>query len=160
LHGVIDERTPYFRQAALLLSNPLVIGEPLRVKLEGIGLEREIDGYLTMQEVMELEMPTELVGALACHTGEGGIMAGEGVMNLGRAFQYAGARSVLVSLWGVSGESTNMLTKWMLEGMRCGKSKDDALLEARRRLRQAGYEHPFYWAPFILIGERDMVGRN
>jgi tetratricopeptide (TPR) repeat protein len=160
LHGVIDERTPYFRQAALLLSNPLVIGEPLRVKLEGIGLEREIDGYLTMQEVMELEMPTELVGALACHTGEGGIMAGEGVMNLGRAFQYAGARSVLVSLWGVSGESTNMLTKWMLEGMRSGKSKDDALLEARRRLRQAGYEHPFYWAPFILIGERDMVGRN
>jgi tetratricopeptide (TPR) repeat protein len=157
LHGIVDERTPYLQQAALLLSNPLVIGEPLKVKVGEEGPEREIDGYWTMSEVMEQKMLTELVGALACHTGEGGVVAGEGVMNLGRAFQYAGARSVLVSLWGVAGESTNLLTEWTLEGMRAGQPKDQALLGARKRLRRAGYEHPFYWAPFILIGERDVV---
>jgi len=155
IHGIIDERLPYMRQAALLLSNPLVIGEPMKVRVR--GKEREIDGYLTMSEVMEMKMRPELVGALACHSGEGGIEAGEGVMHLGRAFQYAGARSVLVSLWGVAGESTNLLAERLLEGIRGGKDKDEALLEARKSLREAGYEHPFYWASFILIGERNVV---
>jgi CHAT domain-containing protein len=157
LHGIVDERTPYLQQATLLLSNPLVIGEPPKVKVGENGSEREIDGRLTMSEVMELKMPTELAGALACRTGEGEIVAGEGVMNLGRAFQYAGARSALVSLWEVYGESTNLLTEQMMDGMWSGRPKDEALLKARKRLRQEGYEHPFYWAPFILIGERDMV---
>jgi len=153
VHGIVNERLPYLQQAALLLSNPVVIKEPLKIKIS--GREYEIDGFLTMSEVMEQKLATELVGALACHTGEGGILPGEGVMNLGRAFQYAGARSVLVSLWAVSGESTVLQIEWILEAVYTGKSKDKAILEARKKLRQSGYEHPFYWASLILIGERD-----
>jgi CHAT domain-containing protein len=143
-HGIVDERVPYLQQAALVMTNPELTGEG-----------EASDGFLTMTEVMNLKMPTELVGAMACVTGVGGEVAGEGVMNLGRAFQYAGARSVLVSLWSVEAESTSLLGQHVLEAVKNGKPKDQALLEARRLLREQGYEHPLFWAGFILVGERE-----
>jgi CHAT domain-containing protein len=145
-HGFVDDEIPYFRQAALVLSNPEALG-----RRDGEGG----DGYLTMSEIMRLRMPTELVAALACSTGSGELVSGEGVMGLGRAFQYAGARSVLVSLWNVDDESTNQFGEAVLTALEQGRDKDEALLAARRHLRQRGYEHPYYWAAFILIGERD-----
>jgi CHAT domain-containing protein len=147
----VDESVPYLQQAALVLSNPELTGEPVGTTKGGV------DGYLTMSEVMGLKMPTELVATIACETGLGSAVGGEGVMNLGRAFQYAGARSVLTSLWGVEDESSNILGERLFAGMKQGRDKDVSLLEARRTLRDKGYEHPFYWAPFILVGERDVV---
>jgi len=91
---------------------------------------------------------------MACVTGVGKVVGGEGVMHLGRAFQYAGARSVLISLWSVEDESTNLLTQAFFQFLREGRGKDEALYLARRKLREAGYRHPFFWASFILFGER------
>jgi tetratricopeptide (TPR) repeat protein len=147
-HGIVDERVPYLQQATLVLSNPELAGEPS---------DGSVDGFLTMSEVMGLKMPTEVAAALACVTGMGGLVGGEGVMNLGRAFQYAGARSVLVSLWSVSDESTNVFGERFFAGLKRGESKDAAVLAARRQLREQGYGHPFHWAALVLIGERDVV---
>lgn len=110
------------------------------------------DGFLTMSEVLGLELAAELVALTACNTGVGKHLTGEGVMGLGRAFQYAGAQSVLMSLWSVEDESTNLLTERVFAALQQGASPLAALQQARAALRQAGYAHPFFWAPFILVG--------
>jgi CHAT domain-containing protein len=59
-----------------------------------------------------------------------------------------------MSLWSVEDESTNLLTERLFSHLKSGKNKMEALRLARSELRKAGYEHPFFWAPFILVGER------
>lgn len=113
------------------------------------------DGYLRMSEVMELRMNADIVVLTACHTGLGRRISGEGIMGMGRAFQYAGATSVLISLWSVAQDSSVRLVESFLRHTRDGKTKLEALRLARREIRQAGFDHPFFWAPFILVGEID-----
>ncbi len=112
------------------------------------------DGYLRMSEVMGLQMNAEIVALTACQSGMGRRISGEGTMGMGRAFQYAGARSVLMSLWSVSEKSSVLLVESFFRWLRKGKDKLEALSLARRDVRDAGYDHPFFWAPFILVGER------
>lgn len=75
-------------------------------------------------------------------------------MGMGRAFQYAGAKTVLMSLWSVAEQSTTLLIERFFTHVHEGKGKLEALRLARADVRKAGYEHPFFWAPFILVGER------
>ena len=79
-------------------------------------------------------------------------MSGEGVASMGRAFQYAGARSVLMTLWSVEEKASMMLVKVLFRNLIAGKSRSDALKLARSEIRSKGYEHPFFWAAFILVG--------
>jgi len=139
-HGVLDESVSWLQQPALVLSL--------------VGNEEGEDGYLTMAEVMDLKLGAEVVGLMACDSGAGRVTSGEGVMGMGRAFQYAGARSVLASLWSVEDESTNLLAETFLQAVKEGQDKATALASARQALRRAGYDHPFYWAAFVLVGER------
>ena len=140
-HGVLDGSLPWLRQPALVLSL--------------VGNEEGEDGYLTMAEVMDLKLRAEVVGLMACESGAGRVISGEGVAGMGRAFQYAGARSVLASLWSVEDESTNLLAEAFLQAVSRGEDRAQALASARAHLRQSGYDHPFFWAPFTLIGERE-----
>ncbi|MFC1833141.1 CHAT domain-containing protein [Thermodesulfobacteriota bacterium] len=89
----------------------------------------------------------------ACQTGLGKHISGEGTMNMGRAFQYAGARTVLMSLWSVAESSSVILVESFFRHLKQGKGKLEALQLARKEIRELGYEHPFFWAPFILVGE-------
>jgi CHAT domain-containing protein/Tfp pilus assembly protein PilF len=141
-HGILDNEVAYIQEPALVLCQ---IGADPQ--------ESEKDGFLTMSEVMGLKLKAQMVALTACNTGVGKQLTGEGVMGLGRAFQYAGAQSVLMSLWSVEDESTNLLTERLFSHLKSGKSRMEALRLARSDLRQAGYEHPFFWAPFILVGE-------
>jgi tetratricopeptide (TPR) repeat protein len=111
------------------------------------------DGFLRMSEVMGLKMNSDIVALTACQTGLGRRVTGEGVMGMGRAFQYAGAKSVLISLWSVAEKPSVMLVESIFRNLRKGTSGLEALRLARREIRQAGYDHPFFWAPFILVGE-------
>jgi len=142
-HGILDNEIPYVKEPALVLSqreaNPEV---------------NPLDGFLTMTKVMDLKLNADLVALTACNTGVGKDLTGEGVMGMGRAFQYAGSKSVLMSLWSVEDESTNLLTEKYFNHLKGGKDRLEALRLARLDLRQAGYEHPFYWGAFILVGER------
>ncbi len=111
------------------------------------------DGYLRLSEVMGLKMNADIVALTACQTGLGRDVRGEGVMGMGRAFQFAGARSVLVSLWSVAEHSSVMLIEEFFHQIKHGKGKLEALEIARDYIRQRGYDHPFFWAAFVLVGE-------
>ena len=100
-------------------------------------------------------MNADLIVLSACQTGLGKMVRGEGMIGLTRAFMYAGASSVLVSLWSVSDVSTSKLMEKFYENL-VVKNQDKA--EALRRaqlsmLETERFSHPFYWAPFVLIGD-------
>jgi CHAT domain-containing protein/Tfp pilus assembly protein PilF len=127
------------------------IQEPF-ILLGQVGNEGRDNGFLTLGKVLGLKLRADLVVLSACLTGRGQVMEGEGVANFSRAFQHAGARSVVVSLWEVPSLEA-------VEGMilfyrhhKEGKPRSQALNLARRAIR-AKYPQPFYWAVFILHGE-------
>jgi CHAT domain-containing protein len=99
---------------------------------------------------------TELVVLSACNTGLGTNRSGEGVFGLRRAFQEAGADSVLMSMWQVPDEETRRLMTLFYENWLAGKNKHEALRMAQRRLRDElraeGRDWPFYWGAFVLVG--------
>ena len=111
------------------------------------------DGYLRMSEVMGLKMNADMVALTACQSGLGKELSGEGVMGMGRAFQFAGAKSVLMSLWSVAESSSVNLVESFFRHIKEGKGKLEALKLAREEIRTQGYDHPFFWAAFILVGE-------
>ena len=108
---------------------------------------------LPISTIMRLNIDADSVVLSACNTGSGQVTRAEGVMSLGRAFMTAGASSVTVSLWEVSDESTALFMKQYYRDLLVGKSKGEALAEARTWLFQNGYRQPYFWAPFILTGE-------
>ena len=111
------------------------------------------DGFLRMSEVMGLNINCDIAALTACQTGLGRNISGEGTMGMGRAFQFAGAKSVLMSLWSVSEKASVDLVENFFRHLREGKNKQESLKLAQDEIRKAGYDHPFFWAPFILVGE-------
>lgn len=111
------------------------------------------DMLLGMSEVLNLRLNADLVVLSACNTGSGKLAKGEGVMNLGKAFMSAGSSSVAMSLWQVSDVSTSLLMHAFYEELLAGKPKPVALALARKKVHSNGYTNPFFWAPFILVGE-------
>jgi CHAT domain-containing protein len=77
---------------------------------------------------------------------------GEGVANFARAFQHAGARSVVVSLWEVASDAAVEYMKSFYGQIKSGKSKAEALKFARKEIK-AKYPNPFYWSVFVLYGD-------
>ena len=160
-HGLLSGDIPYILEPALVLSQP--------------GNRNPEDGFLKMSEILELKLNADAVVLSACKTALGKEIAGEGIVGLSRAFMLAGAKSVIVSLWSVESNSTAVLMKSFYSHLKLGKSKEDALKLAKQELKsqslastdlsrgvtiagrdkkiQTGASHPFFWAPFILIGE-------
>lgn len=130
------------------------IQEPVLIftLLDEQGIE---DGFLRLSEVMSLRLNADMVALTACQTGLGKQISGEGTMGMGRAFQSAGAKSVLMSLWAVAETSSVRLVESFFRHQKTGKNKLEALKLARNEVREAGYDHPFFWASFILVGETD-----
>jgi CHAT domain-containing protein len=121
------------------------------------------DGLLTALEVEELDLwGTELVVLSACETGRGEVQVGEGVLGLRRAFQLAGAQTMLASLWQVPDDETarlmtDCLGRW-LGGAPPAAALRQSQLEMIRRLRQSANPRlreapPLYWAGFICHGQ-------
>lgn len=110
-------------------------------------------GRLTALEVASLDLSaTELVVLSACETGVGEISAGQGVYGLRRAFLTAGTQTLVASLWQVADASTSRLMSDYYRGLNEGQGRGDAMHAAILSLRQR-YPHPYYWAPFIVIGD-------
>jgi len=91
----------------------------------------------------------------ACETGLGKDVKGEGIEGLTRAFMYAGARRVIVSLWNVNDKATAALMQRLYTGMlRSGKTPAAALRAAQvEMLRTRQWQSPYFWAPFVMQGE-------
>jgi CHAT domain-containing protein len=112
-----------------------------------------VDGFLTMTEVVGLKMNANVTALTACQTGMGVKLAGEGIMSMGRAFQCAGSRSVVMSLWSVEEDSSVALMNEFFKRLKAGDPKLQAWTSAKAAVRKAGYEHPFFWGAFVLVGE-------
>jgi len=144
-HALLDRRYPL--DSALALAAPQAASRPANPGENGL---------LQAWEIFErLRLDAELVTLSACETGLGRDAGGEGLIGLTRAFQYAGARSVLSSLWSVSDSTTAELMQRFYALLRAGRPKDLALQEAQRALLHAGgaAAHPVHWAAFTLSGD-------
>jgi len=113
------------------------------------------DGFLKRSDVLGLKMNADIVALTACQTGLGQSVSGEGTMSMGRAFQQSGASSVLMSLWEVDARASVRLAESFFKHRKEDKSKLESLHLARQEIRSAGFDHPFFWAAFILVGEVD-----
>jgi CHAT domain-containing protein len=111
------------------------------------------DGSLTVADVYGLDLQqADLVVLSACQTQVGAFSAGDDIVGLTRAFIYAGAPSVVSSLWSVDDQATGMLMTAFYTHLKQGKSKAEACRAAQADTR-AKYPHPYYWAAFVLTGD-------
>ena len=123
------------------------------------------DGQLNTVDVFNLDLPAELVTLSGCETGLVTIGGGDELLGLSRGFLYAGARSLLISLWLVEDASTAQLMEAFYQGVLGGQSRAGALRSAQRGLltaaregsRPPGWAHPYFWAPFRLLGAADPI---
>ena len=154
-HGLVPGDLDGLEQPALAMCSPAVSrdGE---------------DGLLTMGEILKLRLNADWVVLSACNTGAADGAGAEAVSGLGRAFFYAGSRALLVSMWPVESSSAMKLTTGLFQ-----YQKEDAALSRARALQAsmldlmenqtikdlysgktvASYAHPFFWAPFIVVGD-------
>ncbi len=114
------------------------------------------DGILVAEEIVHLNLnTTRFVVISACESGLGEISAGEGVFGLRRAFQLAGAESVISTLWEIPDQSTARLMRQFYQGVQWGLSSalHSAQRQALRSQREAGVpEHPYSWGAFVVYG--------
>ena len=139
VHGVVDQRTPL--DSALALSST------------GVPEEGRDNGLLHAWEIFErVRLDADLVTLSACGSAAGADRPGEGIIGLTRAFTYAGARSVLASLWNVGDASTGTFMKTFYERWARGDSKAEALRQAQVDAIRRG-QRPLRWAAFQLYGD-------
>ncbi|MEO1879746.1 MAG: CHAT domain-containing protein, partial [Methylococcales bacterium] len=121
----------------------------------GINQADGSDGILTAMEVLNLQLEgTELVTLSACNTGVGEISVGEGVYSLNRAFQEAGAKAVLSTLWSISDEGTNHFMQKFYHRFLNNQPPQQALQETQDELKDSKkWQDPFFWAPFVMMGQ-------
>jgi CHAT domain-containing protein len=158
-HGLVPGDLDGLDQPAIALSSPLVTGETE-------------DGLLTMSEIMTLNLDADWVVLSACNTGAAEGTGAEALSGLGRAFFYAGTRSILVSMWPVETTSARKLTTNLFLHQQRDKSLSrmrahrKAMLDLidREMLKDnstgraiASYAHPLFWAPFIIVGEGSSI---
>lgn len=113
------------------------------------------DGILTALEVLNLKLEsTDLVTLSACETGRGDVKIGEGVYSLNRAFQEAGAKAVLSTLWSVDDEATGEFMQKFYDRFLNGKPAQQAIQETQNEfMKHEKYSNPFYWAGFVMMGK-------
>jgi CHAT domain-containing protein len=154
-HGLVSGDLNGLTQPALALSSPDVTGE-------------QEDGLLTMGEVLGLKLNADWVVLSACNTSAADGAGAEAVSGLGRAFFYAGAKSLLVTHWPVETTSAKALTTgiFTLQSENPSLSRSETLRQAMMHLIDGpgyvdsvsgqsvfSYAHPIFWAPFSLIGD-------
>jgi CHAT domain-containing protein len=141
----------------LLLTGMALAGANRREETD--GREDVEDGILTAEEIASLDLSgVEWAVLSACETGVGAVRSGEGVLGLRRAFQVAGVRTLIMSLWPVEDA---MALAWMtrlyeargngLDSAGAVREAGRAMIETRRR--EGGGTHPFYWGAFVAAGD-------
>ncbi len=138
-HGLLNTERPQFTGLVLSL----------------VGNRASEDGFLRTDEIFNLKLGSPLVMLSACETGLGKEKRGEGVIGLTRAFMYAGAPTVGVSLWSVADRSTaDLMTNFYRRLLTKGSNSAAAMRAARQDMIMGKrYSAPFFWSPFVLVGD-------
>jgi len=142
-HGVIDDRDPLYSGLHVAPSGPRRPGD--------------VDGpeVLHVYEMFALNLTAAVVICSACETARGTIRAGEGLVGMSRALFYAGATSLVISLWPVPDSPTRRLMRVFHQYLRSGHDPARALSLAKQTVRTSHphvYRHPYTWAGFIVLG--------
>jgi CHAT domain-containing protein len=109
------------------------------------------DSWFTAFDLFSMECQSNLVTLSSCQSGMNEVTGNDELLGLMRGFLYAGARSLLVSLWNVNDESTSALMAEFYRQWQNAPSKSSALRSAMLAVRDR-YPNPFFWAPFLLVG--------
>ncbi|HAD14235.1 MAG TPA: hypothetical protein DCF33_17555 [Saprospirales bacterium] len=115
---------------------------------------------LNALEISQMNLSAQVAVLSACHTANGKVRRGEGVMSLSRSFALAGCPAVVANLWSVPSAETNAIAERFMQLLYEGKAKDKALREAKKEyLAKAISErrHPFFWAGQVLVGNEAPV---
>ena len=119
------------------------------------------DGELYAFELYNMRLNAKMAVLSACNTGSGKIVGGEGIMSLGRAFNYAGVKSLLLTRWEVSDHTTPTLMQYFYEGLDEGQTKSKALQNAKIRYLAETPDDvrldPYYWASFYVLGDDEPI---
>jgi CHAT domain-containing protein len=178
--GVPDSRAPFIEKevhtvAAALQGSRLVLGaeagdEALRtygaqsrlIHMATHGVFRQDNpmfsgirlgaSYLNLYDLYHLKLDAELVTLSGCATGLNVIAAGDELLGLVRGLLYAGSQSVLLTLWDVNDQSTSQFMASFYSRLTSAETRGAAFQGAARALRES-YPHPYFWAPFVLIGK-------
>ncbi|HEY0547370.1 MAG TPA: CHAT domain-containing protein [Pyrinomonadaceae bacterium] len=142
-HAILDDRNPMYSH----------------IMLSYAGDNAREDGLLEAWELMKLDLTAEMVVLSACQTARGRVGAGEGMIGMSWALFVAGCPTAVVSQWKVDSARTTDLMLEFHQNLRRRKSgnepamtKAEALREAALKLLHSPYNHPAYWAGFVLIG--------
>jgi len=140
-HSIVDEKIPARSSIVLSLDEDLTQ-----------------DGFLQMREIYNLKLNSDLVTLSSCQTGLGEFIKGEGIEGINRAFFYAGASSVLMSLWAVNDQASYQLMERFYFHLRSSESIMSALRKAKLEMIDSNaLSHPYYWAGFIASGKADEI---
>jgi CHAT domain-containing protein len=142
-HGILDAKRPVLSSLALSEDNDSIESN-----------------FLQAHEISKMELNADLVVLSACETGYGKFEQGNGIASLARSFMYAGASSLIVSLWKVNDLSTSKIMGNLYENLANGLPKDEALRLSKQQYMQSAQgimAHPAFWSPFILMGNSEPV---
>ena len=140
-HSLIDDRNP--ARSSIVLS---------------LDKDSTEDGFLQMREIYNLKLNSDLVILSSCQTGLGRNLKGEGIEGLNRAFFYAGASSVIMTLWAVNDQASYQLMERFYDHLRSSQPIMNALRKAKLEMIQSGVlSHPYYWAGFIVTGNANKI---
>lgn len=146
LHGEVDDQNPM---------NSKLIFSQSKDSLE--------DNYLHAFELYNTQLNADLAVLSACNTGDGKIQKGEGIMSLGRAFSYAGCKSLLLSQWELSDVITPKIMKTFYQNLQEGNSKSEALRKAKLTYLENAdniSSNPYYWGALIQLGNDEPIYFN
>jgi CHAT domain-containing protein len=110
------------------------------------------DAYLNLYDLYQLRLEAELVTLSGCSTGMNAVTPGDELLGLIRGLLFAGAHSLVLTLWDVHDQSTAAFMNKFYLRLAAGEPKARALQGAMKDLRYE-YPHPYHWAPFLLIGK-------
>ncbi len=146
MHGLVDQKDPEYSGLALTEDQ-----------------SKEEDNFLYAYEIKQLGLQAGLVVLSACETGIGKYQRGEGVVSIGRGFMYAGAPSLLMTLWSLNDQSGAAIIEQFYHNLSQGMEKDEAIRQAKLFYLDNypnEYTHPFMWAAFVQVGDYSSIKIN
>lgn len=140
-HGIVNHSDPMFSSLAFITDD-------------------QNDGLLHTHELFSLELNAELVTLSACNSGIGKIYDGEGVMSIAKGFAYSGAPNMIMTLWSVSDQATQLIMEGFYQHLKNGLPKHKALQQAKLDFIEEfhiGRRQPQLWGGLIVVGNTDTV---